>query len=65
MYLYIGLETARAFLETVKKRHPEISYSDLWILASYVALEVRIIHAALKFTHASEICSHKAICHKI
>lgn len=34
-----GLETARAFLETVKKKHPEISYSDLWILASYVALE--------------------------
>ena len=27
-------------METVKKRHPDISYSDLWILASYVALEV-------------------------
>ena len=38
--MLIGLETARAFLETVKKKHSEISYSDLWILASYVALEV-------------------------
>ena len=38
--MLLGLETARAFLETVKKRHPDISYSDLWILASYVALEV-------------------------
>ena len=36
-----GLEAARAFLEIVKKKHPGISYSDLWILASYVALEVR------------------------
>jgi len=34
-----GLEVARAFLEPTKKKFPEISYSDLWILASYVALE--------------------------
>eukprot|EP00574_Skeletonema_japonicum_P004635 CAMPEP_0201723520 /NCGR_PEP_ID=MMETSP0593-20130828/7558_1 /ASSEMBLY_ACC=CAM_ASM_000672 /TAXON_ID=267983 /ORGANISM="Skeletonema japonicum, Strain CCMP2506" /LENGTH=441 /DNA_ID=CAMNT_0048214645 /DNA_START=27 /DNA_END=1352 /DNA_ORIENTATION=+ len=35
-----GLAPARAFLEPVKKKFPEISYSDLWILASYVGLEV-------------------------
>ena len=34
-----GLDKARAFLEVVKKKHPEITYSDLWILASYVAIE--------------------------
>ena len=34
-----GLATARAFLEPVKRRFPAISYSDLWILASYVAIE--------------------------
>lgn len=35
-----GLQAARAFLEPVKRRHPHISYSDIWILASYVGLEV-------------------------
>ncbi|OEU23718.1 putative cytochrome c peroxidase [Fragilariopsis cylindrus CCMP1102] len=34
-----GLEVARAFLEPVKAKYPDISYSDLWILASYVGLE--------------------------
>jgi len=34
-----GLEVARAFLEPVKRRYPAISYSDLWILASYVGIE--------------------------
>jgi len=34
-----GLEVARAFLEPVKKKFPNISYSDLWILAAYVGLE--------------------------
>lgn len=34
-----GLDKARQFLEGVKKNHPEISYADLWILASYVAIE--------------------------
>lgn len=34
-----GLNIARNALESVKKNHPEISYSDLWVLASYVALE--------------------------
>ena len=34
-----GLDTARAFLEPVKLKFPNISYSDLWILASYVGLE--------------------------
>eukprot|EP00571_Detonula_confervacea_P013729 CAMPEP_0172297928 /NCGR_PEP_ID=MMETSP1058-20130122/785_1 /TAXON_ID=83371 /ORGANISM="Detonula confervacea, Strain CCMP 353" /LENGTH=395 /DNA_ID=CAMNT_0013007149 /DNA_START=67 /DNA_END=1254 /DNA_ORIENTATION=+ len=34
-----GLDVARAFLEPVKRKFPEISYSDLWILASYVGLE--------------------------
>jgi len=35
-----GLGYARAFLEPVKNKFPGISYSDLWILASYVGLEV-------------------------
>ncbi|KAL3827598.1 hypothetical protein ACHAXA_002095 [Cyclostephanos tholiformis] len=34
-----GLQAARAFLEPIKARYPHISYSDLWILASYVGLE--------------------------
>lgn len=34
-----GLHTARAFLEPVKKKFPEISYSDLWVLAAYCGLE--------------------------
>jgi hypothetical protein len=33
------LNAARAFLEPIKKKYPYISYSDLWILASYVGLE--------------------------
>lgn len=35
----VGLHSARAFLEPIKKRFPAISYSDLWVLASYVGLE--------------------------
>jgi len=34
-----GLSVARAFLEPIKKKFPQISYSDLWILAAYVGLE--------------------------
>jgi len=34
-----GLEVARKLLDKVKEKHPEITYADLWILASYVALE--------------------------
>lgn len=33
------LEHAMALLEPIKAKHPWISYADLWILASYVALE--------------------------
>lgn len=34
-----GLEKARAFLEPIKKAHPEISYADLWAFAACVAIE--------------------------
>lgn len=34
-----GLKKAQQFLEPIKKKFPEISYADLWILASYVAIE--------------------------
>jgi len=34
-----GLHVARNLLESVKKAHPEISYSDLWTLAGAVAVE--------------------------
>jgi len=34
-----GLAVARGVLEPIKKKHPEISYSDLWVYAGYVALE--------------------------
>ena len=34
-----GLQHARNFLEPIKKNHPTISYADLWIYSSYVALE--------------------------
>jgi catalase (peroxidase I) len=35
----IGLEKGREFLEPIKQKNPFISYADLWILASYVAIE--------------------------
>jgi len=34
-----GLEHARAFLEPVKQKFPDVSYADLWIYAGLVALE--------------------------
>ena len=34
-----NLSTARSFLEPIKKSYPSISYSDLWVLAGYVAIE--------------------------
>ena len=34
-----GLNVARNVLESIKKRHPGISYGDLWTLASVVAIE--------------------------
>jgi len=34
-----GLNHARDFLEPIKKNNPGISYADLWIYASYVAIE--------------------------
>merc|ERR1719223_558822 len=35
-----GLELARDAMEAVKLKHPDVSYSDLWVLGSYVAIEV-------------------------
>jgi len=34
-----GLEVARNLLEKVKQKYPGITYADLWVLASYVAIE--------------------------
>lgn len=34
-----GLQHARVFLETVKSKHPWITYSDLWTLAGAVAVK--------------------------
>eukprot|EP00747_Dinoflagellata_sp_TGD_P049063 gnl/TRDRNA2_/TRDRNA2_145981_c0_seq1.p1 gnl/TRDRNA2_/TRDRNA2_145981_c0~~gnl/TRDRNA2_/TRDRNA2_145981_c0_seq1.p1 ORF type:complete len:486 (+),score=73.33 gnl/TRDRNA2_/TRDRNA2_145981_c0_seq1:65-1522(+) len=34
-----GLEHARAFLEPIKTKYPSMTYSDLWVLAAYVAIE--------------------------
>lgn len=34
-----GLDVAQALLEPVKKKHPNVSYSDLWIFAACVAIE--------------------------
>lgn len=34
-----GLYHAIEFLEPIKKKHPNISYSDLWVYASYVSIE--------------------------
>jgi len=34
-----GLDYARNKLEQIKEKYPEITYADLWILASYVAIE--------------------------
>jgi cytochrome c peroxidase len=34
-----GLQIARDYLEVIHKKHPEVSYSDLWAFASNVAIE--------------------------
>ena len=34
-----GLQHARAFLESVKEKHPWITYADLWTLAGVVAIK--------------------------
>jgi cytochrome c peroxidase len=34
-----GLQHARVFLETVKEKHPWITYADLWTLAGVVAIK--------------------------
>ena len=34
-----GLENARGFLDVVKNEFPDVSYSDLWVLSAYVAIE--------------------------
>lgn len=34
-----GLHVARDLLAPIKKKYPNVSFSDLWILASYVAIE--------------------------
>ncbi|KAJ3190963.1 cytochrome c peroxidase [Irineochytrium annulatum] len=34
-----GLDQARAFLEPIKKKHPWITYADLWTLAGVTAIE--------------------------
>jgi len=34
-----GLKDARSFLEPIKKKHPWISYADLWTLSGVVAVE--------------------------
>ncbi|KAJ3412468.1 heme peroxidase [Chytridiales sp. JEL 0842] len=34
-----GLDVARNLLEPIKKKHPQISYSDLWSLAGVVAIQ--------------------------
>lgn len=34
-----GLEVPRNALEPLKKKYPQISYADLWVLAAYVAIE--------------------------
>jgi catalase (peroxidase I) len=34
-----GLDKARDMLEPIKKRHPKITYADLWVLAGCIAVE--------------------------
>lgn len=34
-----GLQHARVFLEPVKEKYPDITYSDLWVLAGVVAIK--------------------------
>jgi catalase (peroxidase I) len=34
-----GLEAARDWLEPIKKKHPNVTYADLWVLAGCVAVE--------------------------
>lgn len=44
-----GLKIARDILENVKRKFPEISYADLWVLASIVAIE-HMGGPSIKFT---------------
>lgn len=34
-----GLDKAQKWLESIKRKHPNISYADIWILAGIVAIE--------------------------
>lgn len=34
-----GLDHARKKLEQIKEKYPDLSYADLWVLSSYVAIE--------------------------
>lgn len=34
-----GLDKVMSMFEPIKQNHPEVSYADLWVLASYIAIE--------------------------
>ena len=38
-FVFLGLDKARARLEAVKLKFPDLSYGDLWSLAAVVAIE--------------------------
>jgi len=56
-----GLHTARSFLEPIKQQFPEISYSDLWILAGNVAWE-EMGCSAIPFTPGRKDSSGEESC---
>ena len=56
-----GLEHARKFMDTLKTKYPNVSYADLWIYASYVAIEnmggpsIPFAYGRVDFTDESKV----------
>ncbi len=42
-----GLQHARALLEPIKRKHPNLSYADLYILSGVRAYAVWYLHCAV------------------
>lgn len=56
-----GLRLAQQFLEPIQAKFPDISYADLWVLASYVAIEA-MGGPKISFTGGRRDASHAGEC---
>ena len=56
-----GLGIVRDMLLPIKKRHPEVSFADLWVLAGHVAIEF-LGGPSVPFRHGRSDASGAAAC---